>query len=156
MTRAVDADEARRIARGRSVVPVARALRLAASAVAVGGAVTTLAILVWTTTPWEAPVSALRPLVLTSVWMAAPYLVPAAAALLVRNAPQGVAALLGAISVSLLGTVVYVDALVRRGNPLHALVLLAVPPVQWALGAGTLLVVGVLRLWDRRRTGSPR
>lgn len=126
-------------------------LREVALGIAALGGTLALGILTWAGWPSEDPLSVLGVLFVTGLWVAVPSLPPALAALLARSRPQAVVALLGSAAVSLFGVVVYVDALVLRATVLHALVLLAVPPIQLGIGLLALTLVGGCRIAAARR-----
>lgn len=109
------------------------------------GAALTLVLVLWKTTPWDSDASRLPAALFLVAWVAAPYLpLVAAAALSTSNASAAVALALGFVA-TLVGGVVYSDALVLRDDPLNALVFASVPVVQWGIGVVALVVVLVLR-----------
>jgi len=109
------------------------------------GAALTLAFVLWKATPWSASAGSVFPAVFMVAWVVAPYLLLVGAAALARsNAGAWIALALGLVA-TLVGAVVYYDALVRQENPLNLFLFASVPVVQWGVGAVALVAALVLR-----------
>jgi hypothetical protein len=109
------------------------------------GALGTLAIVLSKAAPWEAPAGTGPGALLVVLFAVSPYFPLAWGAAIARTPLAAGLALAGSVVASVFGLGVYVDALFVKGAALHALVFLAVPPVQWGIALVTLVAVAVVR-----------
>lgn len=124
--------------------------------IALGGALATAAIVLRAAAPWEAPAGSWFGLTALAISALSPYaFLGWVARRLPRTAMQGAVALAGASLVTGFGLTVLLDLLVLNPALLHALALLAVPPIQWLGSAALLAILLTLRRVQRPANPAP-
>lgn len=121
-------------------------MKPAALVVSALGAAVMAAFVLWKTTPWQlTPADPVFGVVALSAFVVSPYAAFLLAAALSRTKVGAGVVLALSLVATVLGTVVYVDALLRHESPAYLLSFLSVPVLQWGIGVAAIVAAVVLR-----------
>lgn len=130
-------------------------MRPAAFASALLGGAVMLAFALRVTAPLEmGPTDPVFGVLALTAFVVSPFAAFLAAAALSRTRSGSGTVLALSLVATFLGGVIYGDAFFRHESPVHALLFLSVPVIQWGLGVAALVAAAVLRGRNQRSTAT--